>query len=165
MTPSTPEAENTFQTSTAFPQVRHGNLLFRWSNPKAHKLVHADVFSLQMQDCPLDSFVDVACRDLITHHALLDTCSPLTADSIIPAIYWEQRFRIGFLSSRSNNTDLLNRPLPPVIVITRLLPMKSNKCSWAFWWKFSQVYDRSNHLRQRCTVKITESSARPLSFA
>lgn len=55
--------------------------------PQKHKLVHADLFSLQMQDCPLDLSVDVACRDLITHQALLDTRSPLTADSIILAIY------------------------------------------------------------------------------
>lgn len=138
MTPSTLKAENTFQTSTTFPQVRHGNLLFRWNNSKAHKLVHADLLPLQMEACPLDSSVDVACRDLTTHHALLDTCSPLTTHSITLAISCEQ-FCTGFRGSRSNNTNWLNRSLSPVIVITRLLPIKSYRCGWAFWWKISQV--------------------------
>lgn len=141
MTPSTPKAENTFQTSTAFPRVRHGNLLFRWNNSKAHKLVHPDLFPLQMEACPLDSSVDVACRDLITHHALLDTCSPLTTDSITLAISCKHRFCTGFHGSRSNNNNWFNRPISPVI-ITRLLPIKCYRCGWAFWWKISQVMTR-----------------------
>jgi len=125
--------------------------------------MHADLFPLQMQDCPLDSSVDVACRDLITGHALLDTCSPLTADSIILAFYGDQRFRIGFLSSRSSNTNLFHRPPSPVIIETRWLPTKYYKCSRAFKERFHRIMACQTTCVKRCTVKIAGSSAGPLS--